>query len=235
MSRQRPIQQSDLVFRMLVCVYLSLWLAFVVDQARADTDTITFKVYSDPECTTIFRGRSGDAIKLSSSCITYSYTGSNGISNTDSADKFNCCENFIELTQYPSSYLCGTRGAGESLYKVIGTQCHYVNTSYGDTWQKLLNYDERCSQRYNYTGSFGSNITEDQCSDPAFLPEILGTWVIDGNLQLQGMNEQSSSSPFRKPIEAVRVILFAGVLLLFWEIKLIGFMMHLYKLCISTS
>ena len=171
-------------------------------------------------------GGFGEAIKqVSRSCVIYSYIGSNGVARTNSDDKFNCCDNLIESMQYPGSEERGPEGEAKWISSVMEEDYHFVKTSNRDTCQKLLGYDERCTQRYNYDGSFGSTSTEDQCNDPTLVPEMMRSWVVDSNANgkqdlipspEQQNGEEQSSSFLRKPIaETVSVTLFAGFLFLF--------------------
>jgi len=141
-------------------------------------ETISFGVYSDAECKVALFGEDHVGSRALPSepggCNTFSYESIDGRNQTNSEDMFNCCENFVEFMQYAGSETCGEGSEGKTIYNLMTSDCDYVATSSGDTWQLLINYT-RCSQRTNYNGKYGSNITEEQCNDPNFVP-VGGSW-----------------------------------------------------------
>ena len=57
------------------------------------------------------------------------------------------------------------------IYNLMSNLCDYVQTSSGDTWQKLVNYETNgCTAGYVDLTAYGSKLTEENCNDVNFVP-----------------------------------------------------------------
>jgi hypothetical protein len=80
-----------------------------------------------------------------------------------SQDKFNCCETFVEFTQYPGTLDCRQHPyLGLPTQNRLTTSCEAYDSKSGLIYKKLVNYSTPCSQSFDY----GQGITVAQCLDP---------------------------------------------------------------------
>ena len=79
---------------------------------------------------------------------------------------------YIEWIQYSSSEQCCKNATdGKMIYNLMSNLCDYVQTSSGDTWQKLVNYETNgCTAGYVDLSAYGSKLTEENCNDVNFVP-----------------------------------------------------------------
>ena len=57
------------------------------------------------------------------------------------------------------------------IYNLMSNLCDYVQTSSGDTWQRLVDYDTNgCTAGYVDLSPYGSQLTEENCNDENFVP-----------------------------------------------------------------
>ena len=57
------------------------------------------------------------------------------------------------------------------IYNLMSNLCDYVQTSSGDTWQRLVDYDTNgCTAGYVDLSDYGSLLTEANCNDENFVP-----------------------------------------------------------------
>lgn len=145
-------------------------------------------VFSDAECTILKSPTSGSVTlelpSTPSGCSLQSYIDSEGNNVTNANFMFNCCENFIEYMQYPSSDNCD--GPGLLIYNLLSSECSSFETHLGTTYQMLEEYSVPCSQS-NDLSQYGSNITEKECKDPGYFPS--GGNVIISNTSYHKMKK----------------------------------------------
>lgn len=152
-----------------------------------NAEELYFDVFQVDTCTGTPLMEAKRVIAADGQCETYTYTSpTNGEDKTNAEDLFNCCENFIEFMQYAGTSSCGDPNEGKWIYNIMSTQCDYVLTSNGDTWQKLKEPFTRCSARHDYEGKYASlsglDITDELCNNASYSP-FGGSWEVPDNLK----------------------------------------------------
>lgn len=103
------------------------------------------------------------------------------------------CTGYIEWIQFSSSEQCCSGTGSKMIYNVLSNLCDYVQTSSGDTWQRLVDYDTYgCTAGYVDLSAYGSLLTEEKCNDENFVP-IGYTEVLEGDNVISCEDETSVS------------------------------------------
>ena len=103
------------------------------------------------------------------------------------------CTGYIEWIQFSSSDQCCSGTGSKMIYNVMSNLCDYVQTSSGDTWQRLVDYDTNgCTAGYVDLSAYGSLLTEDNCNDENFVP-IGYSEVLEGENVISCEDETSVS------------------------------------------
>lgn len=103
------------------------------------------------------------------------------------------CIGYIEWIQFSSSDQCCSGTGSKMIYNVMSNLCDYVQTSSGDTWQRLVDYDTNgCTAGYVDLSAYGSILTEENCNDETFVP-IGYSEVLEGDNVISCEDETSVS------------------------------------------